>query len=455
MKTILSTLVFVALTLFGFAQDVTTVKLSGRITNPSSDTITIEDGWGEQFHITTLRNDGTFEAEFKIKTGYYYLSDLNESTTIYLGENYDLHITLNTDSFDESLSYKGKGANANNYLAKKALIREKWGLLNFYGYYCKLKEDIFLHLTDSIDKVSKQLLNEQTITDENFLKLEKQSIQGDKIYKLKTYPRTYIYFTKDNEYTPSKNYPDPYANFPLNDPTLIPAPMYLSSVNDYMYYNRDTAEYKRTGDYSLYILQSLDRTITNPEVKMNAMNYFCKSRLTSSKKMDECFEIYKSIETDPIRLKIIEDKYIARKKTQKGAISPPFEYENTEGKIITQEDLKGKITYIDLWATWCGPCIREIPYFDTLQEAFKDKEIAFVSICQNDTKERWLKAIETKNLKGLQLYANGDGGQFYKDYQVTGIPRYIILDADGKIIDSDAKRPSDKRLTNELEALLK
>jgi len=49
MKTILSTLVFVALTLFGFAQDVTTVKLSGRITNPSSDTITIEDGWGEQF----------------------------------------------------------------------------------------------------------------------------------------------------------------------------------------------------------------------------------------------------------------------------------------------------------------------------------------------------------------------------------------------------------------------
>lgn len=78
-----------------------------------------------------------------------------------------------------------------------------------------------------------------------------------------------------------------------------------------------------------------------------------------------------------------------------------------------------------------------------------------INICQNDIKERWKQAAEVTNLKGLQLFAAGDGGQFYEDYQVTGIPRYIILDTEGKIIDSDAKRPSDKRLVAELEDLLK
>jgi thiol-disulfide isomerase/thioredoxin len=169
--------------------------------------------------------------------------------------------------------------------------------------------------------------------------------------------------------------------------------------------------------------------------------------------------MYKSIETDLLRLNIIEAKYLSRKKTQKGAISPPFSYENIDGNIdgniVTNEDLKGKYVYIDLWATWCGPCLREIPYFDTLQTVFEGQNITFVSICQNDTKERWKATVAKKELKGVQLFAEDDGGQFYEDYQVTGIPRYILIDPLGKIVNSDAKRPSDKRLVAELESLVK
>ncbi len=62
--------------------------------------------------------------------------------------------------------------------------------------------------------------------------------------------------------------------------------------------------------------------------------------------------------------------------------------------------------------------------------------------------------VEKKNLKGLHLYAEGDGGQFYSDYQVNGIPRYILLNTEGMIIDSDAKRPSNDKLVEELEKLL-
>lgn len=432
MKNLILTHILVALTLCGLAQDKTTVKLSGKIINPSSDTILIEDGWGEQFHITTLAKDGTFSTEFKIETGYYYLSDLNESTTIYLGENYDLDITLDTDSFDESLIYKGKGADANNYLAKKALMEESWGSLDYYGHYCRISQSSFLQQTDTLNNIRFELLKDSRIKDMTFYNLEKQHIKCERMYRLNLYPRAHKLLTENKNYKPSSDYPFPFANLELNDSSMIPSPMFLSSIIDYMDYNRDSALYLDLADYPLYMLESLNRNIENIPVKMNAMHQFCRNYLTSSNRMDECFEIYKSIETDQDRLAVIQAKYLARKKTQKGATSPPFAYENPEGKIVTHQDLKGKLVYIDLWATWCGPCLREIPYFDTLQEAFKDRDITFVSICQNDTKERWKQAVEIKNLKGLQLYAEGDGGQFYEDYQVTGIPRYIILDAEGK-----------------------
>jgi thiol-disulfide isomerase/thioredoxin len=449
------TAILLCITTLTLAQEEVTVTIAGKITNPNSDSAYIMDGWGEIYQIIELDEAHSFKSTFSIEKGYYRFNDGNEATGIFLNDGYDLYLTLDTDSFDETVSHTGNGADANNYLAKKALVEESWGRLNYYGYYCKLKEEKFLSLADSMYKVSLQLLNKNSIADVQFLKLEKQSIEGDKIYKLKTYPNTYRYFTKDEDYKTSNNYPDPFEAFPLSDASLIPAPRYLSSIIDYIYYTRDTAEYRKTGDYSLFVLQNIDNKVQNTEVKMHAMNYFSKSRLTQSKKMDECFKLYKSTETDPDRLAFIEAKYIARKKTQDGAVSPPFSYEAISGKMVSHEDLKGKYVYIDLWATWCGPCLREIPYFDTLQTVFEGQNITFVSICQNDTKERWKATVAKKELKGVQLFAEDDDGQFYEDYQVTGIPRYILIDPLGKIVDSDAKRPSNKQLVTELEALLK
>jgi thiol-disulfide isomerase/thioredoxin len=449
------TAILLCITTLTLAQEEVTVTIAGKITNPNSDTLIVKTVWGDNYHTIPLDKDGSFKSTFDIETGYYRLNDLKESITVYFGKDYDIHLTLDTDSFDESISFEGNGADANNYLAKKALVEESWGRLNYYGYYCKLKEEKFLSLTDSMYKVSLQLLNKNSIADVQFLKLEKQSIEGDKIYKLKIYPNTYRYFTEDENYKTSNNYPNPFEAFPLSDASLIPAPRYLSSVIDYIYYTRDTAEYRKKDDYSLYMLEAIRDSISNYEIRKRTMFYFCRNSLTRSVKMDECFEIFKSIETDSVRIDFIEAKYIARKKTQDGAVSPRFSYEDISGKMVSHEDLKGKYVYIDLWATWCGPCLREIPYFDTLQTLFECQNIAFVSICQNDTKEWWKATVAKKELKGVQLFAEYDGSQFYEDYQVTGIPRYNLIDPLGKIVDSDAKRPSDKRLVAELESLVK
>ena len=170
--------------------------------------------------------------------------------------------------------------------------------------------------------------------------------------------------------------------------------------------------------------------------------------------MDECFDLYRKTETNPKRLAMITEKYRTRKKTQKGATSPPFKFVNMEGDTVSNNEVLGKLLYVDIGATWCGPCLREIPYFDTLYSTFEGENIVFVSICQNDKKTNWKTMVTAKKMKGIQLFADGDGGQFFSDYQVNGIPRYIIIDPNGKIVDSDAKRPSNKALIAELNELL-
>ncbi|MCA0133221.1 TlpA family protein disulfide reductase [Winogradskyella alexanderae] len=155
------------------------------------------------------------------------------------------------------------------------------------------------------------------------------------------------------------------------------------------------------------------------------------------------------------------------KRTQfpKGSTSPVFtNYENYNGNNTSLEDLKGKYLYIDIWATWCGPCKVEIPSLKKLEARFKDKNIQFVSISIDDGRgykgdvraayKGWKKMIKDKNLGGVQLLAdNGFNSQFMKDYRVNSIPRFIILDPQGKIVNADAPRPSNPELVELLNSL--
>lgn len=134
----------------------------------------------------------------------------------------------------------------------------------------------------------------------------------------------------------------------------------------------------------------------------------------------------------------------------KGNISPVFtNYENNEGGTTSLKDLKGKYVYIDIWATWCAPCKAEIPHLKLLEKEFHNKNIEFVSISVDKpaTHETWKNMIKEQELGGVQLFADKDfESDFITEYGINAIPRFILLDPEGNIVDSDAKRPSDPEL---------
>ena len=161
----------------------------------------------------------------------------------------------------------------------------------------------------------------------------------------------------------------------------------------------------------------------------------------------------------------LRGKIALKEALPKGSKSPEFSaYETPDGGKASLADLKGKYVYIDVWATWCGPCIREIPSLKKVEKEYHDKNIAFVSVSIDDgrgfggdaaaAKEGWKKMIKDRQLGGLQLLAdNGWQSEFIKAYKISGIPRFILIDPKGNIISPDAPRPSNPKLTEMFDAL--
>ncbi len=136
---------------------------------------------------------------------------------------------------------------------------------------------------------------------------------------------------------------------------------------------------------------------------------------------------------------------VIKRKFPKGTPSPTFDYDNHKGGKTSLADLKGKYVYIDLWATWCGPCIKEIPSLKKIETSYHGKNIAFVSISVDKNRDAWQKMVTDKSLGGIQLHYGGDQ-TFANEYMVSGIPRFILLDTNGGVVSPDAPRPSDPKL---------
>ena len=137
--------------------------------------------------------------------------------------------------------------------------------------------------------------------------------------------------------------------------------------------------------------------------------------------------------------------------------APNFDYENHAGGKTTLESLKGKYVYIDVWATWCGPCRAELPSLKSVEEKYKGKNIEFVSISVDVEKDhdKWKNFVKDKELGGTQLIADKNWlSDFIKSFSINSIPRFILIDPKGNVVDADAARPSDPRLQEKLNGLL-
>lgn len=113
------------------------------------------------------------------------------------------------------------------------------------------------------------------------------------------------------------------------------------------------------------------------------------------------------------------------------------------------EKHKGKVIYIDFWASWCVPCRKEMKPATKLRKQYQGKDIVFVYLAYNDTESNWKKAAREEDLSTIEtnyLILNPKNSKILENINLRLIPRYIIIDKNGKLVEMNAPRPSDKQI---------
>lgn len=417
-----------------YSQDLSSyVRLSGEITNPNSDKITIRgNGYIKVIDVNT---NGTFDDTLVIKEGNFTFYDTKESTAMYLAPGYRLDISLDGKEFDETLKYSGIGEKPNNFNASYFLFNEKNAIDS--ETYKKMENQEYFDYELKTHASLMKLLNESEIENEQFIESQADKFRFQMLNNLITKLGEDYFAGK------TKGIITQYLDSEIDKIDFKDSVMFASN-NDYRYFlssyfvaGLTSGDLKTLELYNEELLEMQKKSIVTT-LKRGISFY-------NMEKLDLYYQTYVKLASNDKGINRIKEKYDRIKTLKKGSPSPSFNYPDSSGKNISLESLKGKLVYVDVWATWCGPCKAQIPFLKQLEEKYREEDIAFVSLSIDQLKNisKWKDMIVDKQLEGIQIIADKAWrSKFVTDYVIEGIPRFILIDKDGNLMDPISPRPA-------------
>jgi thiol-disulfide isomerase/thioredoxin len=432
--------------------------ISGKIENSKAKTATLKNA---DFKAEiAINEDGTFADTLRIpENGFYTMSIGREFTPIHIGFEDSLYVTLDAMKFDQTITYTGQGALKNNYLASKTLHNGK--ITSNAAEFYSLEENAFKTKISKIKIANETLLNGLTNADEAFISAEKQNLIYDKYLMTNNYSQRHGYYTKKEDFKVSEG----FIPSELKDMIFDDAKAYKSSSSykDIAFDKALIGIFDSLGDDISSVTPKDLKDVSDikiPALKNDIIDYLSSFLVSpGNENMEAVYNFFSENSSSEDTKKKLTETFEKNKNLVKGKPSPQFvNYENHKGGDLSLADLKGKYVYVDVWATWCGPCIAEIPSLKEVEKQFHNENIEFVSTSIDQAKDRdkWVSMVKDKDLGGSQLMADNNwSSQFVKDYAIQGIPRFILIDPNGNIVSADAPRPSDPKLLELLEKELK
>lgn len=393
--------------------------------------------------------DGTFKAELEFERNEYdarlFADKFMFCTCVEKGKKYNVEFNLTDPSDETNFRFFGEGEKENEF------TRDFWNGWGFdYAYFESLSAvGNFKEYKAVVDNAADAYIAriEQT-GNRGFIDFYTRKIDEFRIKYTMYYPYLMLGQTgkvnEDADFEAWRN-TDPYSAL---DGTQMAAAYNMTAGMLLQFPEADM----------LQVLQIARRCSSNEVICHNMMTNIFYTHLQAGllDNLQEAYAYYREIVTNPALYTQIMDIYEAGKLLGKGAQAPEIEFADIDGNVKNLASLRGKALYIDLWATWCRPCCQEIPYMEKLVEQLgNDPDILCVSISLDQDLDAWKEKVKNDKPAWPQFVATASGQDAVNNkYHVGSIPRFMLLDKDGKIITVDAPRPSTLDVSS-LKALLK
>lgn len=449
--------------------------ISGKIANFTGDSVSITI-WDDYFHMVK-----TFQSNVDKEKGEFLLSIplKNPSATmlhtgkdnisLYLKPQDNIKCYFDYRSIVESLKFEGNRASHYNYFAEyqkrfklphAMFTRPDWKDIfemqpkEFKNYRkTKVKDDMeYLY----------SYCNTNSVTDD-FKHYCETEIKYSYYYALINYSSLRSYFKKTDDKLPPDFYDDIHKDlFKIDD--NLNSQNYVDALKTYIS-NFKSGKY----DYPDKFFPKA-MTIASNELTSKSL-YVCQSYLIKDLLMGDASTHIKDSLTNSflancplnelshfITLEYTKSIQSRARKLPEDVLNTKIT--NTEGDVLTIGKMirknKGKVIYIDIWASYCGPCKVEMPYSNKLKEKFSNTLVSFIYLSVDNNETAWKKAISSWGVHGENYRINeGLKSTFTEHFNMNGVPQYMLLDKEGNVVFPYAARPSSHSIEHSINALMK
>ena len=354
-----------------------------------------------------------------------------KTKAIYLEPGKGLDVIWDMRPSGLEIEFAGDGADKNNFINGK---ETRVPVMGDFG----LKEDEFLEKIDQYIADNNKVLESKGF-DKVFQEKEKTLLLYDVCGILWQYAQN-----RDC----SEEYIAKMKSLMVEEDWLLQLDSYTNFMEGAVAYfagkaleNQENASVK---EKTLNVLNYVLSNIKSQAVKEYLVASFSISYIDSEGVDDaeEVKAIFNKEVTNSVMQAAFNSLYAQGSSVAKGSKAHGFKYLDINGKEVSLDDFKGRYVYIDIWATWCAPCREEYPHLQMLEKAFQGTNISFVSISTDQDEAKWKQTVKDEKMGGIQLHTGGDE-DFLNAFRVKGIPRFILINPEGRIENANMTRPSD------------
>lgn len=425
-------------------------KLTFKVTNPTEKAkVILTFGQSDDQKEVTIDAAGNGAIEINdFAPQYVTMQYARGRRTLYLDPKQDLTLSFDSGSMWKLTDFEGTGAPINTYLGSGKI--KSLGMPDM-----QLSESALIQRGDSLYQANCQLLEAAQLPEE-FTAQEKVRLLYQSYYYYPKYASYHGYVTKNTTFVPSDAYYTKLQEMFTIDASLLSLKEYKSFLPTAI---STLSAREAEGDDANTATKSVnyvDANVKDPQVAEFLVDYYVYDYVDNNgvDHADALASMYRKHVKDAAMTEKFNTLCARWEKLRAGNPSPAFTYTDMAGKSVSLSDLKGKFVYIDVWATWCGPCRGEIPALKELEHRFEGTDIHFLSLSCDKDKKAWENMVQKEELKGIQLHMGGDRS-FMDAYFINGIPRFILLDRDGNIVSANMSRPSSPQTAVKFDELLK